>query len=138
MGFKYMKRTGKRQLYERADVIASRAEYLRALREYRADDRPIIFLDETGCNQHHTVTRARQDPDVAPRDAPSEKGKRLIILHAGSRQGWVPEAGLVFVGKVGPADYHDEMNQAHFEEWWTHQLLPNLPPASVVVLDNTP
>ena len=138
MGFKYTKRTGKRQLYERADVIASRAEYLRAVREYRADGRPIVFLDETWCNQHHTVGRAWQDNEVSPRDAPSGKGKRLIILHAGSRQGWVPEAGLVFVGKVGSADYHDEMNQTHFEDWWTHQLLPNLPPASVVVLDNAP
>ena len=32
-------------------------------------------------------------------DAPSGKGKRLIILHAGWKEGWVPGAELVFVGR---------------------------------------
>ena len=138
MGFRYTKRTNKRQLYERHDVIAARAEYLRAIREYRRAGRPIVYLDKTWCNQHHTVAKAWQDGESAPKDAPSGKGKRLIILHAGSANGWIPDAELVFVGKKDTSDNHGEMNQAHFEEWWEHDLLPNLPPMAVIVLDNAP
>ena len=51
---------------------------------------------------------------------PSGKGSRLIILHAGSRKGWVAGAELVFP----TGDYHDEMTGEHFEEWFkTHRLL---------------
>ena len=89
-------------------------------------------------SQHHTVAKAWQDGESAPKDAPSGKGKRLIILHAGSANGWIPDAELVFVGKKDTSDYHGEMNQAHFEEWWEHDLLPNLPPMAVIVLDNAP
>lgn len=65
------------------------------------------------------------------------KGGRLIILHAGSREGFVPGAALVFQAKnVG--DYHDQMNAETFEKWFSNQLLPNIPPASVIVLDNAP
>ena len=138
MGFRYSKRTTKRQLYERQDVIAARAEYLRTAREYRSQGRPIFYLDETWCNQHHTVEKVWQDDETGPKEPPSGKGKRLIILHAGSEHGWVPGADLVFVGKKDTRDYHGEMNSAHFEEWWEYQLLPNLPPAAVVVLDNAP
>ena len=128
IGFRYKVRNNKRQLYERQAVIASRADYLRQVRAYRAAGRPIVYLDETWCNQHHSLKRAWTSGDVAPADVPSGKGKRLIILHAGSSEGWIPGAELVFVGKKGSGDYHDEMNAAHFEDWWKNQLLPNLPP----------
>ena len=61
-------------------------------------------------------------------------------MHAGWKEGWIPDAELVFVGRksVTSADYHDEMNSAHFEEWWEHHLLANLPPGAVIVLDNAP
>ena len=64
--------------------------------------------------------------------------KRLIILHAGSASGWIPDTDLVFAGKKDTRDYHGEMNQMHFEEWWEHNPLPNLLQMSVAVLDNTP
>ena len=44
----------------------------------------------------------------------SHKGQRLIILHAGSAEGWVPGADLMFRSKINSADYHDEMNSEHF------------------------
>ena len=51
---------------------------------------------------------------------PSGKGSRLIILHSGSRKGWVAGAELVFP----TGDYYDEMTGEHFEEWFkTHRLL---------------
>ena len=33
-------------------------------------------------------------------------------------------------------DYHDDMNHDNFMKWLTTQLIPNLPPHSVLVIDN--
>ncbi len=72
-------------------------------------------------------------------------GSRLIILHAGSETGWVPNCALMcsnpervqvfesvfrncslhYAYYVG--DYHDEMTANRFEHWWSEQLLPSIP-----------
>ena len=49
---------------------------------------------------------------------------------------WVPGADLMFRSKTNSADYHDEMNSEHFMEWFTKQLLPNIPDNAVIVVDN--
>ena len=67
---------------------------------------------------------------------PSGKGQRLIVVQAGRVKGWVDGADLVFKSKTSSADYHDEMNTEHYMEWFTQQLLPNLPPNSVIIVDN--
>ena len=48
-----------------------------------------------------------------------DKGQRLIVLHAGNAEGWVPGADLMFMLKTNSADYHDEMDSEHFMEWFT-------------------
>lgn len=68
---------------------------------------------------------------------PKQKGERLIILHIGSKDGFVEEASLVFKSKKNTADYHDEMNGDHFEEW-LGKTLPKLKENSVIVMDNAP
>ena len=57
-------------------------------------------------------------------------------MHAGGAEGWVEGADLVFRSKTNSADYHDEMNSEHFMEWFTEQLLPNIPDNSVIIVDN--
>ena len=67
---------------------------------------------------------------------PSGKGTRLIILHAGSENGWIDGADLVFQSKKATGDYHDEMNSDNFEEWFHDKLLCNVPCNSLIVMDN--
>ena len=69
---------------------------------------------------------------------PSGKGSRLIILHAGSENGWVSDAVLVFQSKKVTGDYHDEMMSEHFGEWFHDSLLPNILPNSLFVIVNAP
>ena len=64
------------------------------------------------------------------------ESQRLIVIHAGRVEGWVPGTDLVFRSTTNSTDYHEEMNSEHFIEWFTQQLLPNIPPTSVIVLDN--
>lgn len=68
--------------------------------------------------------------------APSGKGGRLIVLHAGSAEGFVDGAALVFRAKKGAGDYHTEMDASRFQKWFVEQLLPNIKPRSVIVMDN--
>ena len=67
---------------------------------------------------------------------PSGKGKRLIILGAGSEMGWIPNTTLIFQSKKDTGDYHDKMTGEHFEEWFREKLLPNIPPNSLIAMDN--
>ncbi|CAG4907110.1 unnamed protein product [Colias eurytheme] len=59
-------------------------------------------------------------------------------MHAGSEAGFVPNALLMFKSGTITGDYHDDMNFSNYEKWLRTQLIPNLSPNSVVVIDNAP
>ena len=53
---------------------------------------------------------------------PSGKGNRLIILHAGSENGWLLHADLVFEAKKTSGKYHDEMNSERYKYCFSFAL----------------
>ena len=55
--------------------------------------------------------------------APSGKGSRLIIIHAGSDDGFVPNACKIFQAKKNIGDYHGEMNGDCYKTWFTTKLI---------------
>ena len=67
---------------------------------------------------------------------PIDKGCRYIIVHTGTKDGFIPNAKDVFKGNSSKGDYHAEMNGTNIEKWLTEHLIQNLKPHSVVVLDN--
>ncbi|GBP23220.1 hypothetical protein EVAR_82385_1 [Eumeta japonica] len=67
---------------------------------------------------------------------PLSKGNRLVIVHAGGEAGFVPNALLTFKAGTKSGDYHDNMNSENYERWLRTKLIPNLPPNSVVIVDN--
>ena len=88
-------------------------------------------------NAHHCRDEIWVDVDgKCGWKVPSGKGQRLIVVHAGGVEGWVVSADLVFRSKTNSADYHDEINSEHFMEWFTIQLLPNIPQDSIIIVDN--
>lgn len=62
------------------------------------------------------------------------KGKRLIITHIGSKDGFV-EGGLHVFESKKQGDYHKEMNSEVFENWFS-EVLNKLEDNCVIVLDN--
>ena len=142
-GFAFKKRNVKMQVYQRLDVVASRHRVLRLLQEYRQLGYEIFYQDELWCNAHHTreyvwmmeVEEDESNVDLLIEDTqwrgglnvPSGAGKRLIINHIGSENGFLEGVGEIFVGKKDSADYHHEMNSVHFEDWWSNKVLPALP-----------
>lgn len=148
IGFRFQKRGNKALLLERSDIIAMRHAFLRKIRKFRNEGRKIVYVDETWVNVGHTVSKAWRDTSIkTPKQAalaglstglkaPTARGPRFVIVHAGGNHGFVPNAKLVFLAKKNSADYHDEMDSDRFEEWFKTQLLPNVEEGTVVVLDN--
>ena len=138
IGFRYADVNGRKFLMERSDVTSARYMFLREMRAHIDSGKNIVYLDETWINQNHTVSKCWVDSTSEKAQGvrvPTGKGGRWIILHAGSKHGFVPAAALIFEAKnVG--DYHDQMNAETFEKWFQAQLLPNIPPSSIIVMDN--
>lgn len=61
-----------------------------------------------------------------------------VMVHAGGMDGFVPNALLMFKANQKSGDYHDNMNYENYSKWIQTQLIPNLKPNSVVVVDNAP
>ena len=66
-------------------------------------------------------------------NVPISKGDRCIIVDAGSGDGFVKGARLIYDGKSTSGDFHGEMN-SKFIGLLRRQLIPNLPPKSVVFI----
>ncbi|XP_054717309.1 uncharacterized protein LOC129226706 [Uloborus diversus] len=148
LGFVYKKRSRNSMLIEREDIQVWRRKYLRQIRHYRNEGRTVYYTDETWVNFGHTKQTVWQDTFIKrPKEAfmsglstglkaPTGKGSRLIITHAGSEKGFVKGAADVFKAKKSKGDYHEEMNGDYYEQWFKNKLLPNLDPNSIIVIDN--
>ncbi|GBP32388.1 hypothetical protein EVAR_81195_1 [Eumeta japonica] len=72
-------------------------------------------LGETWLNANHTLSKTWTDNTAGSTSAvPMGKGERLIICHAGTVKGFVPDALLAFKSQKA-GDYH-EMNSAVYEK----------------------
>ncbi|XP_011558594.3 uncharacterized protein LOC105389210 [Plutella xylostella] len=132
LGFKYLTCQSKRKLLiERHDIMRLRWHYIRDIKNYRKGGKSIIFLGETyvtqKCWQANTERGAMENISKEP---------RIIIVHAGSRNGFVHNALLMFKSHSKTGDYHGDMNATNFRKWINEKLLPNIPPNSVIVMDN--
>jgi transposase len=143
MGLVYGKSRNKPALRERDEVVIARRAYLRTKRANRdahgGTGRPEVYLDESYVNVNHSTPRtwyfAAEGPWV---HKPSGKGPRLIIVHAMTAEGWVEGAQLVFQAKRRTGDYHGQMDFENFRRWFRDGLLPHIPAASLIVMDNAP
>lgn len=149
LNFVYTKRKRCSVLTERNDPICWRQRYLYDIRKYRTEGRTVYYLDETWLNAGDCVEHVWVDTTITSNlDAfnkglttgsknPTGKGKRLIVVHIGSNNGFLPGGLLCFESKKNSSDYHDEMNGDCFNEWF-ESVLPRLEPNSIIVLDNAP
>lgn len=138
-GFKYKKLDSRMIIMESPRIVLLRQEYLRKIREYRELGKTIIYLDETWYDTHDVVKYGWIDNSKnCTLNTPCSRGKRVIILHAGNENGFVPNALLLSAKNIKQscADYHEDMTSTLFEEWFTNKLLPNISPNSVIVMDN--
>jgi transposase len=139
LGFRFRKSQNNRNLLiEKSEIRALRINYLRKITLFREQNRSIIYLDETYIHSGHTLSKSWSDNSNNGLFTNISKGERLIIINAGGDEGFVPNCLQIFKSGSKTGDYHDEMNGANYEKWLSQKLIPNLPPKSVVIIDNAP
>ncbi|XP_046960672.1 uncharacterized protein LOC124530527 [Vanessa cardui] len=138
MGFYFKKCRSKRNvLMERPDIVAWRYRFLEVMRQNRIGNQcPVVYLDETYIHATYCAGKCWQSEKEQGALSSDSKGPRWIIVHAGGAMGFIPNAQLIFRSQSQAADYHDDMNQTNFNKWLSEKLIPNLPPQSIVVMDN--
>ncbi len=140
-GFEFGKGTRSAQLKESERVVIKRRQYLRLKRSNRDDkgqiDRPEVYLDESYINKNHSNDNTWYfEEDGIIIGKPTGKGDHLIIVDAITKDGWVPNARLVFKASKKTGDYHANMNWNNFSEWFQEKLLKNIPENSLIIMDN--
>ncbi|CAF4878539.1 uncharacterized protein LOC125061772 [Pieris napi] len=139
LGFNWKQTEDNRKLLmEKHEIRYLRINYLMKIAEYREQRRPIVYTDETYIHTSHTLSKSWSDGSTSGLKQHISKGNRLIIVHAGGMDGFIPNALLMFKANQKSGDYHDNMNYDNYSRWIQTQLIPNLQPNSVVVVDNAP
>ena len=125
IGFKFSKVDGHKFLMERSDVTAARSRFLREMRQISQSHQNFVYVGDTFVNQFDSCSSTSQ----------ARKGNRLIILHAGTKDGFINKGSLVFSCQ-NYYDYHKQISAKVFEGWFKKQLLPNIEKNSVLIMDN--
>lgn len=141
-GFEFGKGTRTQHLKEKDYIIVARQHYLRKMRQNRVSSgsrliHPEVYLDESYVNKNHSNDFVWYSSEDGPWiQKPTGKGERLIIMNAITKDGWVPEAKVVFKSTRKTGDYHGQMNGDLFQKWFVEKLLPHIPNASLIIMDN--
>ncbi len=140
-GFTFGEGVRTAHLKEKDYIIAARRRYIRRMRQNRGVDgkpvHPEVYLDESYVNKNHSKDLTWYFSDDGPQvRKPTGKGERLILINAITEQGWVPSAKLVFKSSRKTGDYHGQMNATLFQKWFSEKLIPNIPPRSLIIMDN--
>ena len=140
-GFEFNKGTRSSHLKESDRIIIQRRQYLRLKIANRKTDgntvRPEVYLDESYINQTHSRDATWYFSDGGSIiSKPTGKGRRLIIVNAIDKNGWIPNAKLVFQASKKTNDYHSNMNWNIFREWFENKLVKSIPENSLIIMDN--
>ena len=94
-----------------------------------------MFIDETWEDSNLTYQKVWRSDECKIHVNQSES-KRLITSYAGSRNGFISNAKLIFKADSSSGVYTDKMNNVNFEKPVNDKLLPNLPGKSIIVMGN--
>ena len=120
-GYRHGKDNAYTVLRKRLDVQLWTDRFLTAKvrnRALRRSQRLQVWLDESYVYRHQTNTLAWHHPDEVRR-RPLNGGSRFIVMHAGSRLGWVD--GMAFIERSDRrgVNYKANMNGPKFLDWYT-------------------
>ncbi len=97
--------------YEHAKTIPSlinqRIKYIKQIKLLREAEKCIWYFDESWVNLNMSVDNVWLGSAGGSFKIPSGKGGRIIVLHVGGEQGWLPGAEIIQKGYTDvDADYH--------------------------------
>jgi hypothetical protein len=87
----------------------------------------VVFLDETWVYANGSESKIWSNgTSWAAKKRRPTTSTRYIILHTGTRNGFVSGKSFISVSGMKSGDYHDLINGENFEHWMLTQLFPNL------------
>jgi len=116
-------------------------QYSQALKEEQEGRCVIVYTDESYVNINHARKQtwysdiATEKSDVV---RPSGRGRRLVLLHAFTQDGWLSHdkcvhndrvdqvsfsCELIYEAEKGDSDYHDNMNGDIYMQWLNNRLM---------------
>ena len=88
--------------------------WLRSIKIYRSQGSDIIYMDETWVDNNLTFGKCWQSDDILGVVTNTSSSNRIIVVQAGSKNGFIDGSELLFkAGKVS-GDYHGQMNGQNF------------------------
>lgn len=138
-GFQRGCQNGTMKIEQKEAVKLKRNSYLNAIVQARKESRPLVFLDESYIHQHHHHVHDNLFHPADEKDKPNKhyfKGRRYCFVAAMTEQQFLRNSVWIFESKKTGKDYHSVFNGQNFMNWVKTQLLPNIPPSSVIILDN--
>jgi len=142
--FIYTKRKQNSVLSEREDLIVCRRNYLRSIKAYREEGRTLYYLGETLVGEKSVDDSIKSNINAFRKElttdasSPTDKSKYfIIIVHIGSREGFVNGGLTCFNSKTSSNDYDSEINGDNFLKWFNN-ILPLLNDNAVIIMDNAP
>lgn len=137
MGFSYARTRKKvRSLREKLYVRQQRHSYLHNIQSLRNLGYSPVYLDESFLHHYHGHQFSWFSETLGDYlERPVGKGRRWCFIHAMLQTGLAANTCYIFEAKKSTGDYHNMFNAPHFQEWWIHQLMPNLPEKSVIIMD---
>ena len=137
LGFAWKKTVDNRRfLIEKPSVVEQRLRFYSKRKELEGQGYNFVYVDETWIDSAYTAKRCWQGENMPGALPPCNRGQRLIVVHAGSKNGFIRGAQLVYKAASATGDYHHEMNGQNFKKWLEEKLLPNLHSPSSIVVDN--
>ena len=126
---------------ENIEIMSWKYKYLLEIVKYKAQNYPIVYLDEFWQDSRDTVKKIWADSSKEFNLSSSViKRKRVVICHAGSLEGFVDNAFLLSGNDIWKCyeEYHQNMKGEVFEIWFGNKLIPRLPKdiKSLIVVDN--
>ncbi|KAK4885544.1 hypothetical protein RN001_001815 [Aquatica leii] len=116
IGFFFKQTNNRKALCEKTSIASMRIKFLRSYITYKKQDiyKQFVYLDETWIFAKGSNKRIWQDSSSKCFKNLGGEGKRYIVLHAGTEDGFVEGADLIFSTTNKSSDYHDSMNSENF------------------------
>ncbi|XP_066905957.1 uncharacterized protein [Halyomorpha halys] len=133
IGFNW--KQNKKLLLERPDLVSLRGGFIRDILGVPFED--VIWLDETWINSGLSKAHAwTDDTSSGKMIVPIGNSTWIVLVHAGSCEGFVPNAKLLFKVEKYTGNCQEEIDHEIFMKWFTDQLLPNIKPKRTIVMDS--
>lgn len=84
--------------------------FLNKISEYHIQGRPVVNTDKTYIDTTHIYSKSYSHGSTSDLKKSISKGNRLVIVHAGGKDGFIPDELLMFKANIKSGNYHNNMN----------------------------